>query len=155
MARLHGERGFTLAEMLAALGILLVGVTALLATLTSSIGQRRTADARLELTALADRLVLECVQTAVRALEPDATPLDLEFVPIVDRPAPGFAGMTWSARAVADETRPELWLLRIECRWLENGEPVTVEFLRVVPRQQPLRDRVLTLRDQAAETATR
>lgn len=155
MVRATGEAGFTLAEMLAALGILLVGVTALLATLTSSIGQRRTADARLELTALAERLVFECMQTSVRAPETDASPLDLEFTPIVDRPAPGFPGMTWSARAIADESRPELWLLRIECRWLENGEPRTAEFLRVVPRQQPLRDRVLTFRGQDAETATR
>ncbi len=41
------EAGFTLAEMLAALGILLFGVTSLLAAMASSIGQRRTADARL------------------------------------------------------------------------------------------------------------
>ncbi len=149
------EAGFTLAEMLAALGILLVGVTALLGSLTTSIGQRRSTDARHELAALADRMVHEVVHGSVRATTADPTPLDLEFVPVVDRPAPGFPGMTWSARAVADETRPELWLLRIECRWLESGEPVTAEFLRVVPRQQTLRDRVLTFRGESPETATR
>jgi prepilin-type N-terminal cleavage/methylation domain-containing protein len=149
------DAGFTLAEMLAALGILLVGVTALLGALTASISQRRSTDARHEVSALADRLVHEAVHTRIRATVADPTPLDLEFVPVVDQPVPGFPGMTWSARVTADENRPELWLLRVECQWLEGGEVVATEFLRVVPRQLPLRDRVLTFRGNDADTATR
>lgn len=147
--------GFTLAEMLAALGILLFGVVALLGAMANSIAQRRTTDARHELTALCDHAVHRVMQESVRASSDRPTPLDLEFVPLVDQPAPGFPGMRWSAKAVADETRPTLWLVKIEVRWLDAGEEVTAEFLRIVPRQLPLRDRVLTFRGEGPETPKR
>jgi prepilin-type N-terminal cleavage/methylation domain-containing protein len=149
------QAGFTLAEMLAALGILLFGVTALLGSLTSSIGQRRTADARHELSALCDAIVHRVVHEQVRAPGGSASPLELELVPLLDQEAAGFPGMRWSCRAVVDEERPELWLLRIEVRWSDAGEDVTAEFLRVVPRQLPLRERVLTFRGDAGNTTER
>ena len=142
-----GERGFTLAEMLAALGILLFGVTALLGALSSSISQRRTTDARHELTALCDLAMHRVRHEAVRSTNGDSSPFDLEFVPLVDQPVPGFPGMTWSATATSDENRPLLWLVKIEARWLDEGEEVLAEFLRVVPRQLQLRDRVLSYRE--------
>jgi len=142
-----GERGFTLAEMLAALGILLFGVTALLGALSSSISQRRTTDARHELTALCDLAMHRVRHEAVRSTNGDSSPFDLEFVPLVDQPVPGFPGMTWSASATSDENRPLLWLVKIEARWLDEGEEVVAEFLRVVPRQLQLRDRVLSYRE--------
>ena len=69
------------------------------------------------------------------------------FVPLVDQPVPGFPGMTWSASATSDENRPLLWLVKIEARWLDEGEEVVAEFLRVVPRQLQLCDRVLSYRE--------
>ena len=150
-----GERGFTLVEMLAALGILLFGVVALIGSLSTSVAQRRTTDARHELSALCDFAVHRVCQDAIRLRDGASTPLDLEFAPLLDQDAPGFAGMRWSATAVVDETRPDLWLVRIEVRLLEAGETVDAVFLRVVPRQAPLRDRVMAFRGQAAETSNR
>ena len=160
MAELRAPRpgpaaGFTLAEMLAALMILLFGVTALLGSLATSVGQRRTADARHELTALADAIVHRVTQQHVIAPAGSTSPLDLELEPLVDQPAPGFPGMRWSCRAVVDPDRPDLWLLRIEVRWLDANEEVTAELLRVVPRQLPLRERVLTFRGDAGNTTSR
>jgi hypothetical protein len=149
------EAGFTLAEMLAALGILLFGVTSLLAAMASSIGQRRTADARLETTALVEHVVHRAMHECVALRDGSSSPVDLEFKPLVDQPWPGFPGLRWSVRAVADEDRPTVWLLRIEAKWFDAGEEVVSEFLRVVPRQAPLRDRVLTSRGGAAETTDR
>ncbi len=159
MVELHAasvrQAGFTLVEMLAALGILLFGVVALLGSLATSVGQRRTTDARHELTALCEHAVHRVQQEAIRLREGGSTPLDLEFVPLLDQEAPGFAGMRWSAHAIADEARPDVWMLRIEVRWLEGGETIDAEFLRVVPRQAPLRDRVMAYRGQSAETSNR
>lgn len=149
------EAGFTLAEMLAALGILLFGVTSLLAAMASSIGQRRTADARLETTALVEHVVHRAQEECVALRDGSSSPVDLEFKPLVDQPWPGFPGLRWSVRAVADEDRPTVWLLRIEAKWFDAGEEVVSEYLRVVPRQAPLRDRVLTSRGGAAETTDR
>lgn len=145
--------GFTLAEMLAALGILLFGVTALLGAMANSIAQRRTTDARHELTALCEHAVHRVTHECMRAAGDKATPFDVEFVPLVDQPAPGFPGMRWSAKAVADETMPTLWMVTIDVRWLDAGEDVVAQFLRLVPRQLPLRDRVLTFRGEGQDPA--
>jgi hypothetical protein len=48
-----------------------------------------------------------------------------------------------------------VWLLRIEAKGFDGGEEIVSEYLRVVPRQAPLRDRVLTARGGAAETTDR
>ena len=146
-ARNATEDGFTLAEMLAALGILLFGVTALLGALSSSISQRRSTDARHELTALCDLAMHRVRYEAIRSTTGSSAPFDLEFVPLEDQEVPGFPGMSWSASATEDENRPLLWLVKVEVRWLEDGEDVVAEFFRVVPRQLPMRDRVLSYRE--------
>ncbi len=145
------QGGFTLAEMLAALAILLFGVTALLGALSSSISQRRSTDARHELTALCELAMHRVRYEAIRSTNGDSSPFDLEFVPLVDQEVPGFPGMSWSATATADENRPLVWLVKIEARWLEDGEDVVAEFLRVVPRQLPMRDRVMSYRGDVGE----
>ena len=148
-ARNSSEQGFTLAEMLAALAILLFGVTALLGALSSSISQRRTTDARHELTTLCDLAMHRVRYECIRSTTGGSSPVDLEFVPLVDQEVPGFPGMTWSASASEDENRPLLWLVKIQARWLDEGEEVVAEFLRIVPRQLPMRDRVLSFREGA------
>ena len=140
--------GFTLVEMLAALGILLFGVTTLLGVLSTSVAERRTTDARHELAALCDFAVHRVQHEAIRRVGDSTLPFDLAFVPLVDQPVPGLEGMKWSARAIESEARPDLWLVQIEAKWLDAGEEVTAEFLRVLPRRLPLRERVLGFREQ-------
>lgn len=147
--------GFTLAEMLAALGILLFGVTALIGALSSSVAQRRSIDARLESTALCEHALHRVQQEAVRRKPGSDSDLDLEVVSLDDQAAPGFPGMTWSATAVVDETRPDLWLVRLKIRWLEEGDDVGQEFLRILPRQLPLRQRVERFREETTGSPTR
>ncbi len=147
--------GFTLIEMVAALAILLFGVLSVIGAMTTSIGQRRTADARHELCGLCEEAVHRVVHEAIRAKGPDPSPLDLEFTPLVDQETPGFPGMRWSASVTTDEACPELWLLKVDVRWLDAGEEVSTEFLRVLPRQLPLRERVQGFRGEAAEPEKR
>jgi prepilin-type N-terminal cleavage/methylation domain-containing protein len=139
--------GFTLIEMLAALGILLVGITALIGALSSSVAQRRTTDARLEAQALCEHAILRIQEECVRRRADGESDLDLEIATLPDQQAPGFPGMTWSATAVLDEARPDIWLVRLKVRWLEEGEDVFEEFLRVLPRQLPLGQRVRRFRE--------
>jgi prepilin-type N-terminal cleavage/methylation domain-containing protein len=124
------EAGFTLAEMLAALAILLFGVTALLGGLSTSVGQRRTADARLELCAACEYAMHRVQHEAIVAPSGDSSPLALEFRPLVDQPTPGFPGLTWSATAIADETRLMLWLVTLRFRWFDASEEMSTEFVR-------------------------
>lgn len=159
MAELHcqlpRERGFTLVEMLAALGILLFGITALLGALSSSVGQRRTTDARLAAAALCEEALFRIQAEAVRPRAGGETELDLELATLEGQTAPGFPGMSWSAKVVTDDDRPELWLVRLSVHWLEAGEETGEEFLRVVPRQMPLAERVRRRREAALANTTR
>lgn len=148
-----GAAGFTLAEMLAALGILLFGVTALIGALGSSIAQRRTTDARLEAVALCDQALHRLQYEAVRRSAASDSDLDLELAPLADQTAAGFPGMTWSARPILDPDRPDVWLVQLEVRWLEEGDEVTEVFHRILPRQLPLGPRVLRFREQVSETS--
>jgi prepilin-type N-terminal cleavage/methylation domain-containing protein len=154
-ARPVPQAGFTLVEMLAALGILLFGITALIGALSSSVAQRRTTDARLETTALCELALHRLQYEAVRRRSDAATDLELELAPLQDQTAAGFAGMTWSAVPILDENRPDVWLIRLEIRWLEDGEEVGEVFFRVLPRQLPLGPRVLRFRQQMPETSAR
>jgi hypothetical protein len=63
--------------------------------------------------------------------------------------------MTWSATAIVDGNRPDVWLVRLEVLWLEEGEPVGEVFHRVLPRQLPQGARVLRFREQVPETPGR
>ncbi|MCA8948457.1 MAG: type II secretion system protein [Planctomycetes bacterium] len=147
--------GFTLAEMLAALGILLVGVVALLGALSSSVGQRRTTDARLAAARVCEGALQRVQYEAVRRRGDGESDLDLEIVKLEDQTVPGFEGMTWSATAVVDELRPDLWMVRLEVRWLEEGENASEVFLRILPRSLPLGPRVERFRAMIEQTSAR
>jgi len=149
------QSGFTLAEMLAALTILLLGVTALLGALSTTVAQRRTTDARLEATALCDYALHRIQEEAVKRSANAESDLDLELIALEDQSAPGFSGMSWAATAVVDDKRPDVWLVRLRVRWLEVGEDAGEEFLRVLPRQLPLGQRVRRFREEQTETSAR
>lgn len=142
------ERGFTLAEMLVALSILTVGVTTLLAALGESMSIRRSTDARLFAEHVVEDFVHRTVTTGLR-LRPDASsPFDLELAVSEPQPVAGFPGATVSGVVEEDENRPDVLLLRVRVSWLERGDTVTEEFLRVVPRQLPLAARIQTFRKE-------
>ncbi len=153
--RRRGEAGFTLAEMLAALGILLFGITALLGALSSSVSQRRSTEARLAAAALAEQIVHRLQHESLRPRADAESALDLELAPLADQTAPGFPGMTWTATTVADPDRPDLWLVRIRVIWLEEGDEEFVEFLRLLPCQLPLAQRVSRFRDDSEAAVSR
>jgi type II secretory pathway pseudopilin PulG len=144
--------GFTLVEMMLAMMILLFGITALIGALSSSIAQRRTADAGLELCSLCDQIVHRVQQEAIRP-GPDGNTVDLVFSPLADQEVAGFPGLTWSARTSEDPERPDLWLLHIDLRWLEGGSPVETSVRRVLPRHLPLRARVVAFRSAGQDGA--
>jgi prepilin-type N-terminal cleavage/methylation domain-containing protein len=147
------ERGFTLAEMLAALAILLIGVTTLLASLGDSISLRRSTDARLAAAAAVEDVLVRVQQTGIRRRADAETDLDLELDLPGAFPVAGFDGLRCTVTAVDNKDRPDLWLLRVRMQWLEEGEAMTEEFLRVVPRQLPLGARVQRFRSENHETA--
>lgn len=133
--------GFTLAEMLAALAILLIGVTTLLASLTNSVGLRRSTEARLAIAHAVEDVVLQVRQNGLRQRD-GGTVLDLDLSLPGPIEVPGFAGARIAVRSIDDPEQPGLLLLELTATWLEAGEMIRERFLRVLPRQLPLGARV-------------
>jgi prepilin-type N-terminal cleavage/methylation domain-containing protein len=140
--------GFTLIEMLVALSILTVGVTTLLLALGDSMSLRRGSDARLVAQEAVEDFVHRIALTGLRLRADAQSPFDLELDLPATTPIEGAKGMTMSATMELDAARPDVVLLRIQVAWLERGETLTEEFLRVVPRQLPLSQRIQTFRNE-------
>ena len=151
----HACAGFTLAEMLAALGILLVGIMALLGALSSSVAQRRTTDARLAASQVCEEALHRVRYEATQRSAAAESDLDLEIIDLPDQTAAGFDGMRWSATAIVDENRPDVCMVRLRVRWLEEGEDIHEEFLRILPRNLPLGQRVQRFRTEIERTNAR
>lgn len=142
--------GFTLAEMLAALAILMVGVTTLLAALSDSVSQRRSTEMRLLAAQAVEDVVLRA-REGIRRSDGAATDLDVELAAAAEPVAPG---LRLQVETIEEPSRPDVWLLRITARWMEEGDFVAEEFLRLVPRQLPLGVRVARFREENGGAGT-
>lgn len=139
--------GFTLIEMMVALGILLVGVTTLLTVLGDSMSLRRTSEGRIAAGLIAEDVLHQIGQGFQR--KPAATsPLDLELRSMDDQPVPGVPGATWSVAYTEDEARPEIVLATVKVRWLEQGDSVQQEFQAVLSKSEPFAARVQRWRQE-------
>ncbi|MBM4013679.1 MAG: prepilin-type N-terminal cleavage/methylation domain-containing protein [Planctomycetes bacterium] len=149
-ARRHAVRrqqgGFTLLEVMAALSIFLVGITSVLALLSTgtrlhqdSLGIAQSADAAGELLLLAERELVGNDQPP-RA-PPSATPViqraaaDFESI---GRPLPGRDGLRWYWWVEGGGGALPL-RLRVEVIWLQGGKIRVEPLERIVPRAQSAR----------------
>lgn len=142
------DAGFTLAEMLVALSILAIGVTTLLAALSDSIALRRTTDARLVAQQAVDDFLHQLAQGGLKRRDGSDVPFDIELTAPAPQPLDGAPGMSVSCKLEIDEKRPDVALARVRVTWLEGGETVAEEFLRVMPRQLPLGARIRAFRNE-------
>lgn len=140
--------GFTLVEMMVALMIMTVGITSLLLSLGESMSVRTSSDARLIAAEAVEELVHQVTTTGVRRRADAETDLDVELAVPAEIAVPGYATMRLLPSLVETEDHRDPALLRIRAVWLERGEPVEQEFLRVLPRQLPLGVRVKRFRDE-------
>ncbi|MCC6673274.1 MAG: type II secretion system protein [Planctomycetes bacterium] len=136
--------GFTLVEMMAAVGILAFGMSALIGVLSAGVSGRRNAEAQSRAVALAGHVLFELEERYLRAPRPgDPPPADLA----VDR-VDGYPGMRYTVRFVADEEHPELILARVRVQWRQQGEVQSEEFQRILPLHESYSVRVGRLRPE-------
>lgn len=140
------QRGFTLVELMVAMGILVVGLTSLLALLTLGVSLRRGTDARHRAVQLADAVLQRVEQESFHLRDDADHALDFTFDELQDQQVADFPGMSYGVGFVRDETRPDLVLVQVRVRWLEEGESVQQEFQRILPAQEPFAARVARLR---------
>jgi prepilin-type N-terminal cleavage/methylation domain-containing protein len=145
--RAGDQRGFTLLELMVAIGILVFGVTTLIGVLSVGVATRRGAEQRARAALLAEqvlhRIATETLATAPVPEQPDD---GLELPPLrVDR-VDGYPGMKYGVEFVVDPVLPELVLARVTVSWLDQGEDQGQEFQRVIQRTVPFSQRVAARR---------
>ncbi|MEC7584439.1 MAG: prepilin-type N-terminal cleavage/methylation domain-containing protein [Planctomycetota bacterium] len=147
------EAGFTLAEMLAALAILMTGLTTLLLSISDSVAVRRSTDMRLAAAQAVEGVLLQVRETGIRRKADGETDLDLELVTPQTYEVPNQPGLRFHVTAEEHPHRADLWLVRMRATWMDAGEILNEDFLRVVPVQLPMSVRVAQFFEETQSSA--
>src|SRR5690606_34489144 len=142
------QGGFTLLELMVAIGVLAFGITTLLGVLSVGVGSRRGSEMRARSVLLVER-VFHDLETRVLP-EHDwlelAEDADLAIPELRIDGVEGFPGMRCVVRFDIDPEHPELVLARVRVSWLDDGEETGEEFRRILPRDTPFSQRVASRR---------
>ncbi len=139
------ERGFTLVEMLFAIGVLVFGITSLIGVMSVGVSTRRTAEQRVRSSVVVEQ-VLHRIETEILAqldsVAEAESAEDLDIPPLEGQLADDYAGIKYTVRYRTDIDFPYLVLATIHVSWLSQGESVAQTFHRILPRQKPFSHRV-------------
>jgi prepilin-type N-terminal cleavage/methylation domain-containing protein len=140
MRRLAVKRrsGFTLVEVLVALGILLFGLTAVLGLLTFGSALSRSAQLRTVGASAAEAVIADLEESLFPLQDGEAG----EPRSIDDRSVPGFPTLMYSAKARAHPERAREYRVDIQMRWQSGGVERERSFTTVLLREVPFSERL-------------
>ena len=138
----RSREGFTLVEMMVAMGILIMGVTSLIGLLTVAVSTRYRAELRSRAVLIADQVLQDIEENALGRDGPDS-----ELSQVVVESVDGFPGMGYTVDFVIDESHPDLVLAQVRVGWRQQGSELEQVFWRLLRREQPFRARVLRLKE--------
>lgn len=127
----NSRSGFTILEVLVAMGILLFGMTTILGLLTYGTALSKTAHLRTS--------AASAVQSVVSNLEETYFPEESgeagEPREIVDRPVAGVEGLVYSARGRANPDRPTEYRVDVAMSWSSQGVKREKRFTTILLRE--------------------
>lgn len=129
--------GFTILEVLLALGIFLFGMTAILGLLTFGAALSRTAELRTRAAAAVESVTADLEET----LFPLVNGVAGEPQPIVKRELEG-RGVVYSARATPNPDRPLEYKVEVEISWKSGGVQREKRFTTILLREVPFGERL-------------
>ncbi len=150
--------GFTLVEMLAAIAILVFGMTGLVALMSAAVDTRSTAELRDRAVRAADAVFLDLQHRVFPARfgtdgvlldEEDAEDDPTALEKIVYDPIPGFPRLRASVELAEGVEAPGLLLVTARITWLEAGVAVGEVFQRFLQRGASFPARIATLRSNS------
>lgn len=140
MKPVHSRRGgFTLIEVLVALGILLFGLTAVLGLLTFGSALSRSAHLRTVGASAAEAVIADLEETLF-PLQEDGEAGDPRA--IADRSVPGFPTLVYSARARPNPANSREYRVDIQMRWQSGGVDRERSFTTILLREIPFSERL-------------
>ena len=155
--------GFTLVEVVLAMFVLLVGMTAILGLLSFGAALSRTSSLRSGAAGAIDAVVAD-LEDSLFPLEVDEQGDEIAGEPqdLKDREIPGYPGLLYDTHSTPNPENPLEYRVEVEIRWAVGGTTRTKRFttllLREVPFGERLRERIVenkkpAKRDPAAAPA--
>jgi prepilin-type N-terminal cleavage/methylation domain-containing protein len=139
-ARRSERSGFTLIEMIVAMGILVVGVSSILGLLTFGAALQRTAESRNDVALAAASVIADLRDTAF-PLGEDGTvgaPASTTF----QRDVPGHPRLTAYVDLKENPDRPGEYFAMVRLAWKERGKQRAEVFRTILEREVPFARRV-------------
>jgi general secretion pathway protein I len=142
-ARKERAAGFTLVEVVLAMFVLFIGMTAVLGLLSFGAALSRTSSLRAG-AANAIEAVLTDLEETLFPLEVDAEGEERAGEPraIDGRPVPGYPGLTYSTRATPNPADPREYRVDVEISWAAGGTTRTKRFTTLLLREVPFGERL-------------
>lgn len=131
--------GFTLIEVVLAMGILVFGMSVLLSLFTFGAAVTRSSALRTASAATVEA-VLADLEESLFPLEPDGTVG--EPGEVVDRPVPGAPGVVYSATATPNPDDPLEYRVDVELTWDSGGVRRATSFRTLLLREVPFGERM-------------
>ena len=142
--------GFTIVEIVVAMGILLLGMSAILGLLSFGAAMARNAALKSEGATAVEAIVADLEESLFPLVRDEQTG---DYVvgapsPIDARPVPGHPGLTYSARVTPDPLDKSTpggalrWRVDVEIRWMTSGRAKTRSFSTLLLRQVPFGERL-------------
>ncbi len=135
------SEGFTLVEVLAAILVLSIGVTSLLAVMGTGLTTHRESDLRVQASDAVRLVEADLLSRLFAGEQTGADPRDLENVPLTGRP-----GMRYSVKFRKNPALTDEFLAEIEITWMEAGETRGESFARLIHRAEPFSRRIQKLK---------
>ena len=150
MTLLRSQRsGFTIIEVVVAMGLLLLGMTSILGLLSFGAALSRTAQLRNSAASAAETVVADLEETLFPLVVDPETGQVVVGRPkdVVDRPVPGSDGIFYTARVSGDprDTRsggPMRWRVDVEMHWMTRGRERSRSFTTLLLREVPFGERL-------------
>ena len=131
--------GFTLLEVMLAMGILVVGMTMVLSLFTFGAAMSRTAELRAAASVAVESVVAD-LEATLFPLDEDGTVGDP--TPVVDRPVPGSPGVVYSAQPTQNPDDPDQYRVDVSLTWTTSGVQRAHEFTTLLSREVPFGERL-------------
>jgi len=148
----RSKRGFTILEVLVAMAILLVGMTAVLGLLSFGAAMARSAALKSAAAISVEAIVADLEESLFPLTQEPGTSRWVvgEPIAIEDRPVPGHAGVSYSARAIGDPSDkraggPLRYRVEIQVQWTAGGRVRSKTFQTLMLREIPFGERLRRL----------
>ena len=147
-AKKNARGGFTIIEVVVAMGLFLLGMSCVLGLLSFGAALTRTASLRNESASAIEALVADLEEHLFPLVQEGDRVTVGPPVDIVDRPVPGRPDVTYSARATPDPTQKDYpggaleYRVDVTMAWKSAGESQQKMFTTLCVREIPFSERL-------------